>query len=1373
MSPSERFDYDVFISFNRADGDWVSTWLLPRLVAAGLSVCFEPRDFAIGVPRLVNVENAVDGSRHTLIVLSPAWVENEWNDFAALLLQTADPVGRQGRLLPLLFKPCDLPPRINFLTLADFTRAEEWDTALYYTLAAMGAKKQPEPPPDTQRHPAHMFPFLNAFDTDDAGLFFGRDREVEALIGRIERDPIVVVNGLSGCGKSSLIKAGVMPRLTNSGYQVIYAPILENVLTDTLRETRRQLGTDIAVEDYVDALQSVYDRRRQDIVLIVDQFEHALGQDNDPQSLAGFFKGVARLASLPKRFVTVVIVLRADWLYFLEMSTRRTYPSLNVHSCVFTIDPLTREGAREAVIRPLQERKFAYNDQVVDEIVDSLQRGVSGLPVESYIQPVQLQMVLRSLFDLAEQCGTLDQALMLENYHRSGGVESILRNYLTNSFRHRPEAWRLLARFIAPDGKAARTNKRRELLSVPAADDIELELIFLIDQGFVATYETEEVGETYYRLTHDYLVEAIVDYLNKNPDQQGWKLADEWLASGTLEWKESHKLGRVDPLLLEQGRYLHIYQYRDKLRLTGEAQILLTLTSLRYGHEGLGYWLSRGPDPEADLPVVVDSLLMKDPEVQAAAREALGGSVRDRSGRGCVLETQPRRSLCARLRQAMDAPAAPDQRDAAARALWVLQDFDDFGQRFQIGGWVLRRWARDHSRQILSYVLLACLILSMALGVLYVREKLRGTWKPIYSLKSGSTLIMARFGDRFYVVTIGGPGPREGATLFVREADGWRLVSRDFVKGYPTSMVATSGTGQPGFLVAVYGLGVTKSRDGGKTWELVTQGLPSRGLTALLVDPNDPRIVYAATDDWRGVLRSTDGGTSWDFYDPRGEMYGVNITGLAYSRADGGRLIAGTSDGRILTHSPDGAEWELQMGLSKGAISALAVAGRDDAYVYAGTNRGIVMRSTDGGRAWDILGQIPGEFNIAGISVAPDSPQRLYASAYGYGGYKLWESGDGGQTWDTLSGLGLPRTWIGPPILLEQESDQMFVSGADGLFISKDMGQTWRKEPLDAPLASIKTVALSARRSTPVYVATGGSVFANDGSIYTQPQAESTEWQYGKGLEAELVRTVVVDPNDSQVAYAGVMMLGEWSVFRTQDGGGSWHRTEAPKIEPVVPDTIALAAGLTQGGGTVVYAGTVGCGVFRTTDQGQSWDTFGRERCDQITTMPSDAFFLAVDAKDPNHVYSAAGQELSSSKDGGYNWERHELPIKSPIMGLTSDTVQADAIYLVAGASGFWGSKDAGKTWLQGHSPMFEGVELSAVTAVPGKTGYLVIGASNGNIWTTSDGGQSWQSIREKLAIGPITSIAVSEDLGGRILVGTASDGMAVFIPGRILGWDQ
>ena len=51
-----------------------------------------------------------------------------------------------------------------------------------------------------------------------------------------------------------------------------------------------------------------------------------------------------------------------------------------------------------------------------------------------------------------------------------------------------------------------------------------------------------------------------------------------------------------------------------------------------------------------------------------------------------------------------------------------------------------------------------------------------------------------------------------------------------------------------------------------------------------------------------------------------------------------------------------------------------------------------------------------------------------------------------GKPGEPCQGWGLPRTWIGSPIILGQEPDQMFVNGADGLFISKDMGQTWHKE---------------------------------------------------------------------------------------------------------------------------------------------------------------------------------------------------------------------------------------------------------------------------------------------------------------------------------------
>jgi hypothetical protein len=129
--------YDVFISYSHADDTWVWEWLRPRLEAAGLRVCLDRRDFDIGVASLVNMERAVDRSRHTLLVLTPAWVASEWTDFEALLTQTADPAARHRRLIPLLLQPCQPPRRIALLTYGNFTRREAWDAELQRLIAAI------------------------------------------------------------------------------------------------------------------------------------------------------------------------------------------------------------------------------------------------------------------------------------------------------------------------------------------------------------------------------------------------------------------------------------------------------------------------------------------------------------------------------------------------------------------------------------------------------------------------------------------------------------------------------------------------------------------------------------------------------------------------------------------------------------------------------------------------------------------------------------------------------------------------------------------------------------------------------------------------------------------------------------------------------------------------------------------------------------------------------------------------------------------------------------------------------------------------------------------------------------------------------------
>ena len=122
-----EYDRDVFVSYAAEDRPWVKDVLLPRLEKSGVSFIIDERDFEVGVPRLINVERALDRCRHTLVVITPAWLEDNWGGFEQLLTQTADPANRKLRLLPLMLEPCLLPPSISMLEYADFTSTDADD----------------------------------------------------------------------------------------------------------------------------------------------------------------------------------------------------------------------------------------------------------------------------------------------------------------------------------------------------------------------------------------------------------------------------------------------------------------------------------------------------------------------------------------------------------------------------------------------------------------------------------------------------------------------------------------------------------------------------------------------------------------------------------------------------------------------------------------------------------------------------------------------------------------------------------------------------------------------------------------------------------------------------------------------------------------------------------------------------------------------------------------------------------------------------------------------------------------------------------------------------------------------------------------------
>jgi hypothetical protein len=125
-----EFKYDVFVSYKHVDIDWVQRELIPRLQAADLKICLDDVEFLAGGIAIVNMQDAVEQSRRTLLVLTPRYMQSHWTRFEMLASRTLDPDAVQRRTIPLLVEKVDnLPLLITMLTYVDLTRPENQSNA--------------------------------------------------------------------------------------------------------------------------------------------------------------------------------------------------------------------------------------------------------------------------------------------------------------------------------------------------------------------------------------------------------------------------------------------------------------------------------------------------------------------------------------------------------------------------------------------------------------------------------------------------------------------------------------------------------------------------------------------------------------------------------------------------------------------------------------------------------------------------------------------------------------------------------------------------------------------------------------------------------------------------------------------------------------------------------------------------------------------------------------------------------------------------------------------------------------------------------------------------------------------------------------------
>jgi formylglycine-generating enzyme required for sulfatase activity len=317
----------------------VEGYLLDALERAGAR-CLTEAAFELGVPRLLEFERAVQQSRRTLLVLSPAYLAENFAQFTDLLTQHYGLETATWPVIPLILAPdLKLPPRLAMLIALDATDPAGWPAAIERLCAVLRRPVQPSPPP-----PPCPYPGMSSFTEADAGRFFGREREVQELLERLRLHRFLAVIGPSGCGKSSLVFAGLIPALRKS---TLFGPGEWSVKSMRPGEWA----------DSRPPLLATGDLR----LLIVDQFEELF--THAAKDAVPFQEELLRLARTPDCYV--VLTARAD--FYPDLMASPLWPEIQAHR--MEVLPLDADGLRQAIVRPAENVGVYVEAALVERLV--------------------------------------------------------------------------------------------------------------------------------------------------------------------------------------------------------------------------------------------------------------------------------------------------------------------------------------------------------------------------------------------------------------------------------------------------------------------------------------------------------------------------------------------------------------------------------------------------------------------------------------------------------------------------------------------------------------------------------------------------------------------------------------------------------------------------------------------------------------------------------------------------------------------------------------------------------------------------------------------------------------------------------------------
>jgi formylglycine-generating enzyme required for sulfatase activity len=369
------------------------------------------------------------------------------------------------------------------------------------------------------------FFYLAAHDERDRWRLFGRESEIERLVGRALAERLVLVSGPSGVGKTSLLRAGVIPALRACGCSPVYVPCRQWPFD----HARAMLDPD--APSLAEALTAYATDGAQRVVLIFDHLEALASQERQGSSaLAAFCAELSQLLAGPLEQLDVAVVLsvREEYVARLAPLRRAQWGAL----AELSVGSLPRAAAERALRQPLDERGVDLEPALVETLLDELAtaaRGLAGLrggpslgQQGDPVYPPHLQMVATVLYEgLGER-----RRLTLSQYRALGGLDGVLREHLDQT---------LDRSLSAPQASIAR-GVFKELVSSEGTRATRSEDDLL--SALAGTAEADEVRETLVRLQHERLLVTV----RLAEDRVGWELVHDSLVPRIRAWMDRREL---------------------------------------------------------------------------------------------------------------------------------------------------------------------------------------------------------------------------------------------------------------------------------------------------------------------------------------------------------------------------------------------------------------------------------------------------------------------------------------------------------------------------------------------------------------------------------------------------------------------------------------------------------------------------------------------------------------------------------------------------------------------------------------------------------------------------------------------------------------